>query len=421
MSRRLNVLLSVYACGDSGCGVEGVIGLNWVRALSRRCKITVITESGCEKQIEAAKNRLFAGRIMPDFHYVDIGGWGRRLAQQHGNWWFYWFYRKWQKKVFRLAEQLCAGNSYDIIHHLNLVDFREPGYLWELAGKHKFIWGPVSGFAAFPEPFFADLGRKAVREYRLKNRINSWQVKHMRRIRKAIATADRVIAATAEDADFIEKHYHTEACIIPETGAVTGYGGRIHSAEDGLLRVAWCGVMDGRKALDLALKAMAEIKKAKRADLIELHIVGDGEYYRQWMALAEKLGVAENCVWYGRMEHEKTLDIMAMCDLFWFTGWREATSTAIVEALAMGLPALCHDCGGMGEAVNDSCGIKVRLINPEYSIRNFSRALMAIMDNPDIIEKLSRGALIRANELTFQSGAERMMAIYNSLSNTETE
>lgn len=417
----LNVLLSVYACGNSGSGVEGIIGLNWVRALSRRCRITVITETGCREQIEQEKNRLFAGRIMPEFYYVDIGEHGRRLVKQHGNWWFYWFYRKWQKKVFLLASQLCRDNSYDIIHNLSLVDYREPGYLCELKGKHKFIWGPISGFAAFPEPFFADLGPKAVREYRMKNRINSWQIKHMRRIKRTVANADRVIAATAEDADFIEKHYHKEACVIPETGAVTGYGGRIHSVDEGILRVAWCGVMDGRKALDLALKALAEIKKAKRADLIELHIVGDGEYYRQWMALAESLDVAENCVWYGRMGHEETLDIMAMCDLFWFTGWREATSTAIVEALAMGLPVLCHDCGGMGEAVNDSCGIKVRLINPEYSIRNFSRALMTIMDNGDMIEKLSRGALIRANELTFQAGAERMMTIYNNLCDSEAE
>ena len=417
----LNVLLSVYACGNSGSGVEGIIGLNWVRALSRRCRITVITETGCREQIEQEKNRLFAGRIMPEFYYVDIGEHGRRLAKQHGNWWFYWFYRKWQKKVFLLASQLCRDNSYDIIHNLSLVDYREPGYLCELTGKHKFIWGPISGFAAFPEPFFADLGPKAVREYRMKNRINSWQIKHMRRIKRTVANADRVIAATAEDADFIEKHYHKEACVIPETGAVTGYGGRIHSVDEGILRVAWCGVMDGRKALDLALKALAEIKKAKRADLIELHIVGDGEYYRQWMALAESLDVAENCVWLGRMGHEETLDIMAMCDLFWFTGWREATSTAIVEALAMGLPVLCHDCGGMGEAVNDSCGIKVRLINPEYSIRNFSRALMTIMDNGDMIEKLSRGALIRANELTFQAGAERMMTIYNNLCDSEAE
>lgn len=417
----LNVLLSVYACGNSGSGVEGIIGLNWVRALSRRCRITVITETGCREQIEQEKNRLFAGRIMPEFYYVDIGEHGRRLAKQHGNWWFYWFYRKWQKKVFLLASQLCRDNSYDIIHNLSLVDYREPGYLCELTGKHKFIWGPISGFAAFPEPFFADLGPKAVREYRMKNRINSWQIKHMRRIKRTVANADRVIAATAEDADFIEKHYHKEACVIPETGAVTGYGGRIHSVDEGILRVAWCGVMDGRKALDLALKALAEIKKAKRADLIELHIVGDGEYYRQWMALAESLDVAENCVWYGRMGHEETLDIMAMCDLFWFTGWREATSTAIVEALAMGLPVLCHDCGGMGEAVNDSCGIKVRLINPEYSIRNFSRALMTIMDNGDMIEKLSHGALIRANELTFQAGAERMMTIYNNLCDSEAE
>ena len=46
---------------------------------------------------------------------------------------------------------------------------------------------------------------------------------------------------------------------------------------------------------------------------------------------------------------------------------------------------------------------------------------MTIMDNGDMIEKLSRGALIRANELTFQAGAERMMTIYNNLCDSEAE
>ena len=108
----------------------------------------------------------------------------------------------------------------------------------------------------------------------MKNRINSWQIKHMRRIKRTVANADRVIAATAEDADFIEKHYHKEACVIPETGAVTGYGGRIHSVDEGILRVAWCGVMDGRKALDLALKALAEIKANLDAGLIDRKTAG---------------------------------------------------------------------------------------------------------------------------------------------------
>ncbi len=421
MSRILNVLVSLYACGGPGEGAEAMIGLNWVRALSRRCKLTVITEEAFRKQIENEKDKLFSGRIMPDFYYVDIGRYGRKLFRQHGNWWFYWFYRKWQKRVFALAQELCRKNEFDIIHNLNLVDYREPGFLWKIKGNHKYIWGPVSGFAAFPEPFFAELGKHAVKEYRMKNRINSWQSKYMKRVKMAAVTADRVIAATAEDADFIEKHYHVEACIVPETGVITGYGGRVHSLDDGILRIAWCGVMDGRKALDLALKTMAIIKKAGRSELVELHIVGDGEFKKQWMSLAEKLGVDANCVWYGRMEHEEALDVMAMCDMFWFTGWREATSTAIVEALAMGLPVLCHDCGGMGEAVNQNCGIKVRLVNPEYSTRNFAHAINSIIEQPEIIAKLSRGALIRANELTFQAGAERMINIYNGFCPAKTK
>ena len=66
---------------------------------------------------------------------------------------------------------------------------------------------------------------------------------------------------------------------------------------------------------------------------------------------------------------------MSRAHVLLHTSLAEATSTVILEALARGLPVVCHDACGMRIAVDDRCGIKVPLIDPNTSIKGFSRAI----------------------------------------------
>ena len=44
----------------------------------------------------------------------------------------YWTYAKWQKKAFKIVEQLNKKEKIDLCHQLNMIGIREPGYLWRL-------------------------------------------------------------------------------------------------------------------------------------------------------------------------------------------------------------------------------------------------------------------------------------------------
>ena len=66
---------------------------------------------------------------------------------------------------------------------------------------------------------------------------------------------------------------------------------------------------------------------------------------------------------------------MRDADVFVFTSLQEGTSTVVMEALALGLPVICHDACGMGVAVNERCGIKVPMISPGLSQGGFAAAI----------------------------------------------
>jgi glycosyltransferase involved in cell wall biosynthesis len=126
------------------------------------------------------------------------------------------------------------------------------------------------------------------------------------------------------------------------------------------------------------------------------------------------LGIGPLVTWHGRVPHDVALDIMAKGDVFLHSSLLEAASTVVLEALALGLPIICHDACGMSTAVTVECGIKICMRDPETSILGFSRAISQLATDPDLYGRLRAGALARAQELTWDRKVARMGEAYLS-------
>lgn len=409
----LTVLVSVYACGPDW-GSEVGMGWNWVVALSRYCQLHVITEKGFQESIERSFKSSFAERYMPVFHYIDIGEKARQYFWQQGNWLFYPHYRVWQRKASDYARQLLREESFPIVHQLNMVGFREPGFLWKIPGEHLYIWGPICGMGTVPPAFFQQLNWRQRMKYRFKNFINLHQQKYSARIKNAVQRADALLTVTAEEQRIIRKHYGKETILFPEVGTFPLQKEAPRKINRENLRLVWCGIMEGRKGLDILLHALASLHHDVLSS-IELHIIGAGPCFDQWKKLHEQLNLQKYCIWHGRTDHDTALKMIDHADILVFTSWKEATSTVITEALSAGIGVICHDTCGMSYAITDDCGIKIPFESPEQSIRGFAAAIEKVNQERELIEKYSKGALQRTQELSWDNCAKRMSFLYASL------
>ena len=173
-----------------------------------------------------------------------------------------------------------------------MIGFREPGYLWKLPGDFVFFWGPVGGMGEIPWSYLSMLGAKTGLLYFIKNCINIAQEYLLPRVRKAIRRADTIFAATVENKDCIAKIYHRDSILLNETGAEP-HGKSGKKKRSGILQVVWCGIMESRKALNLGLAAVRELKQAGTP--VKLHILGGGHAENRWRSLAEKLKIQDCC------------------------------------------------------------------------------------------------------------------------------
>jgi len=251
--------------------------------------------------------------------------------------------------------------------------------------------------------------------YGMKNLANAAHKRMKPRPRRAGRAAKHIFVTTVEDHRLISGRWGFDSQVLLDTGApdlqgrVREYDGRRP------LRLVWSGLHVGRKALPLLLGAAAELNREITERRFELKILGGGSQSVAWRALSRKLGIDDVLTWTGQIPRQRALEEMRDGDVFVFTSLQEGTSTVVMEALALGLPVICHDACGMGVAVNDTCGIKVPMNGPDISQSGFAAAIRSLLADPRRVQALSAGGLARAKELSWDEKARQIAAVYDAI------
>lgn len=413
-----SVLINAYACSPN-MGSEPGMAWNWCVNLAKYCELHIITEGEFRDKIEAVLPTLPQGNNM-HFYYNPVSDEIRKMCWNQGDWRFYKYYREWQWKTYLMAEEIIKQHHIVIVHQLNMIGFREPGYLWKIEDK-PFVWGPIGGLKQFPSSYLEGAGIKMKLFNRIKNIVNIYQIKHDKRVNQALKKADLLISSIPDSYNAIKRYKGLNSIIIPETGCFIDNDTvkrNMDEKANGDFRLLWVGKFDFRKQLNIALATMAKLKNKSNIKLI---ICGSGSddqvsYYKQ---MALNLGIEDNVVWKGNIENSKVKEEMRQSDIFFFTSVSEDTSTVVLEAVSCELPVLCFDTCGMGYVINESVGQKVPLTNPRQSAYDFAEKINYLYNNREYLQKLSDGCKQRQKELSWDNKAKQMVELYNKVINNQ--
>lgn len=416
----MRVLISAFAFSPSR-GSEAAVGWNIARRLAGSLDVVVMHgdvrgDRRGEQELSLYKRKHPQPDGM-DAVYVAPSPYMAFLEKFHtlpACWMLYYAaYRLWQKKAFETAICLHAKQAFDVCHQLTYIGYREPGYLWRLG--IPFIWGPVSGAENIPPAYYRSFKTGEIFRPLSRDLGNLVQASFPGRIRTAARAAAKVfVVSSAEEILFSKWNVPCERML--ETGTKPAPSARLRRREAGGLRLVWSGLFAARKAFPVLIQALVRLRHPPAS--WSLTVLGDGPLKNLWMEEYVRAGLPEkNVFWKGRVSHEQALASMAEGDVLVHTGLREGTPHVVLEALSLGLPVVCHNAGGMGTAVDDTSGIKIPMRDFESSVQHFSSALSRLISEPRLLERLSEGAMKRAEELSWDSIAERLVAAYQEASN----
>ena len=163
----------------------------------------------------------------------------------------------------------------------------------------------------------------------------------------------------------IEKKDHSEKLIVISTGRLEYVKGFIFAL--------------------LAVKNLIE-----EGFELEYRIVGYGKEMENLRFYVNRLGIESHVKLLGGKKPEEVVQEVQMSDVYLSSSLSEGISNAVLEAMALGIPVISTDVGGMSEVVKDK--ITGILINP-YSSSEICEAIKLYASNTHLKNEIATNAL----------------------------
>lgn len=169
------------------------------------------------------------------------------------------------------------------------------------------------------------------------------------------------------------------------------------------------------KNLDLLLSALRQYKDrmAVKGKTFRHMIIGEGLERDHLIKRCRSLGLEEEIVFLGNVEHHAIKDHLSASDLFLFTSRSETQGIVVLEAMAVGTPVVAVAASGIRDIVETGRNGILTMEDPGL----FAQAMDEMMSDPARYRALSEGAGDTAKEYTEEKIARIALHYYTAVSN----
>ena len=172
------------------------------------------------------------------------------------------------------------------------------------------------------------------------------------------------------------------------------------------------GRLSYAKSVDVLFKAFAQIRSEGMS--AHLLIIGDGPDRQKLEFLCKKLGLEEDVEFTGMLRGPDLTERVAASDFFASASTTETQGLVFLEAMAMGLPVVGVNAGGVPEYVTNN---QNGLIVESGNVKAVADAMRVLIEQPELRRRLG----INAQESVKKYGAdaiiEKFEKIYQELIN----
>lgn len=320
---------------------------------------------------------------------------------------FYIAYKLWHLKAYERALSIIKDEKIDLIHHLNPIGFREPGYLWKI--NKPFIWGPVGGAVFINKNLLKHIPIFNKFLFLLKNNINLIQLRFNSRVRKACNKASTIIFANTDNKKAFEKYLNVTGEVISEQGTFSVENNTLNSNEN-VFKIVWAGRIDFNKNLFLLLNICSKISSNKDW---KLNIIGDGKIKNSLFDFAKELNLENNITWHGIKTRFDTINIIKDSNLHIITSLFEGNPAVMNEAISYGVPTISLDQNGMHDTLKNGNGILIPISTYDETVNLFAKSITNLINNPLELKELKNKTKQLALDSMWEDKIKKFEDIYD--------
>ena len=216
-------------------------------------------------------------------------------------------------------------------------------------------------------------------------------------LRRAITTADRVVAISTSTAREIQHFASVPVEVIPYAVDLP-HPSQLASGDTGRTRLLYVGRLVERKGVRYLIEALATLAPDLRA---EATIIGDGPEREALQSTARDLGVADRVSFRGWVTPEELDRAYSDATLFALPavvdarGDTEGLGMVLLEAMTYRLPVVSTPLGGITDIVSDG---ETGLLVPPNDAPALARAITTLVTDKPLAERLAIAGQAYAEE-----------------------
>jgi glycosyltransferase involved in cell wall biosynthesis len=171
------------------------------------------------------------------------------------------------------------------------------------------------------------------------------------------------------------------------------------------------GTLEPRKNLTTLLHAYAMLRAEGRGDGLKLVVAGRmGWLYGDIFAAVKALALEEEVIFTGFVDDEDLPHLYREAQLFVFPSLYEGFGLPILEAMASGVPVVTSNTASLPEVAGDAA----ILVDPRDP-KAVAEGIAQVLAEEQLREALTQKGLDRARRFTWQSVAQKTLALYTTL------
>lgn len=320
-----------------------------------------------------------------------------------------------QLTVRKRARQLIQGRDLQLVFQPAPITPKGVSLMYNMG--IPTVIGPLCGGLELPPAFqYMDsrLTRISIRGGRMLSNF-------MNRLFPGKLQADALIVANPLTAQALPNGYQGRLYEVIESGVdLSLWQPKPYQEPDPNqpVRFVYAGRFVDWKGVQFLVEAFGKVAHQMNA---VLELIGDGELRGELEDQVKALGICDRVIFHGWMAREKSAQIVRDCDVFVMPSLRECGGTAILEAMAMGLPTIVTNWAGPAEYVDASCGILVDPSSQTAFVDGFAEAMLRLAASPELRRQMGEAGTVQVTQryLDWNAKVDRVIEIFRETVQSE--
>ena len=287
-----------------------------------------------------------------------------------------------QIQIRKIVKKQIDKLSIDIVFEPSPISPKGVSFMYGF--DVPVVIGPLCGGIDFP-PAFRYMDSPLSRFSMNISRVLSLFIHHLF---PGKLQADALIVANSRTETALPKGYQGKIYEVVESGVdlsiwqQNNEKNTLKSFSNEQVHFVYSGRFVDWKGIQFLLEAFKQVAPKNNAIL---HLIGDG-ILRQEIekTLISSPYFKEKVTLHGWLSREESAKIIRQCDVFIMPSLRECGGTAILEAMALGLPVIATNWLGPASYLNSTCGILIEPTSKEGFVKGLADAMIQVSQSEEL-------------------------------------